>query len=117
LGCAKDVSYRNITVNNVQQPILVDQFYNQKGSSGGVSGSDLKLSRLLIFLELTNQYCEIKFAIINIYLVKARGHYGYPFVQTSRVAPSSVKLPSIGGVVAKEPTPGLKSCRDRGYMY
>jgi hypothetical protein len=42
LGCAKDVSYRNITVNNVQQPILVDQFYNQKGSSGGVSGTDLK---------------------------------------------------------------------------
>lgn len=44
MGCAKDVSYRNITVNNVQQPILVDQYYNSKGGSGGVSGSDLKLS-------------------------------------------------------------------------
>lgn len=42
MGCAKDVSYRNITVNNVQQPILIDQYYN--GGSGGVSGTDLRLS-------------------------------------------------------------------------
>lgn len=59
MGCAKDVSYRNITVNNVQQPILVDQFYNSKGGSGGVSGTDLKLSRLLIFLELTGDLTKL----------------------------------------------------------